>query len=101
MRNREELSALLRGVLGSDKLYFQPPESKKLEYPCIVYRLSSIHALYSNNRPYRHYKRYNLTIMDQNPDTKIPDRIRELPMCSFDRHFTKDNLNHYVFNLYY
>lgn len=101
MRSRAQLSVLLRGILDSTNVYFQPPESKKLEYPCIVYKVSGISSIYADNHPYRRYKRYMITVMDSNPDSTIPDKIGALQLCSFDRHYNANNLNHYVFNLYY
>lgn len=101
MRSRIELSTLLRTILGSKNVYFQPPESKKLEYPCIVYKMSTVSTIHANNRPYRRYKRYVLTVMDPDPDSIIPDKIGVLPLCSFDRGYNANNLNHNVFNIYY
>ena len=34
---RLELDADLRALLGSTNVYFQPPETKKLKYPCFIY----------------------------------------------------------------
>lgn len=40
-------------------------------------------------------------VIDKNPDSIIADKVESLKMCSFDRHYTADNLNHFVYNLYY
>lgn len=45
--------------------------------------------------------RYELTVIDKNPDSDILDRVASLPMCAFERHYTADNLNHDVYNIYY
>jgi hypothetical protein len=29
------------------------------------------------------------------------DKMLELPLCSFNRHYTADNLNHWALELYY
>ena len=69
MGDRIQLHTLLCGILGCPergdacRAYFQPPASKEIQYPCIVYERSEISA--------------------------------------HDRHFTADNLNHDIFNLYY
>ena len=42
MMSRERLSAILHEVLGSDNVYYQPPESVKMKYPAIVYTRDSI-----------------------------------------------------------
>ncbi len=98
---REALQTVLESLLGSRNVYFQPPESIKLDYPCIVYERSGIRADSANNRPYLKRKRYTVTCIDGDPDSEIPDKLLELKYCSFDRHFISDNLNHDVFTLYF
>ena len=101
MRPRTELQSILEGLLGSHNVYFQPPSSVSMAYPCIVYSLSTARTTYADNRPYGYDKRYQVTIIDKNPDSPIPDKVAMLPQCGFDRHFTADNLNHDVYNLYF
>lgn len=72
-----------------------------MAYPCIVYSISKIPTTFANNKPYNHQTGYQLIIMDRNPNSLLMSKIAELPMCVFERHYTKDNLNHYVYNLYY
>lgn len=99
--SREELHEVLCSILGSRYVYFQPPESLKLHYPCIVYSLSKINTTFANNSPYIRRKRYSVTVIDEDPDSTIPDKIGALPMCTFDRPYASDNLNHYVYDLYF
>lgn len=98
---RIELQRVLEEVLGSGNVYFQPPENLKMKYDCIVYERSRIEALYASNAPYRLLDRYQVTAIYKNPDSELPRRLAMLPMCSHDRHFPADNLNHDVFVLYY
>lgn len=92
-------------ILGADiagRVYFQPPETVKLRYPCIIYELSGINTRKANNQLYNAKKRYSLTLITRDPDTSYPDLIlKSLQYCSFNRYFQMDNLNHYVFDLYY
>lgn len=101
MGDRLALHTLLTSILGSDNVYFQPPESISLKYPCIIYKRDYIKTDFADNSPYTLGKRYSVTVIDKNPDSVIPDRIAELPKSSFERHFTSDNLNHDIFNLYF
>lgn len=98
---REELQVLLERLLGSRNVYFQPPESVKLKYPCIVYERSDIRTNSANNKLYLKHKQYTITVIDEDPDSDIPDKLQDLKYCSFDRHFISDNLNHDVFTLYF
>jgi len=101
MANRIELQTLLENLLESRNVYFQPPESVKMNYPCIRYSRNNGKPLRANNGLYGYTKSYTLIVIDKNPDSKILDKVQQLPYCSFERHYTADNLNHYVFNLYY
>lgn len=70
-------------------------------YPCIVYKRDDVDVLYAGNRPYRSTKRYQVTVIDQDPDSEIPDKVASLPLSSFERHYTADYLNHDVFNVFF
>lgn len=101
MGKRLELQSLLEGILGSRNVYFQPPENIKIAYPCIIYKRDYAVTNFADNKPYNLTKRYSVTIIDKNPDSEIPDKIAALPMSTFVRHFTADNLNHDIYNLYF
>lgn len=101
MGRRLDLQAVLVELLGSDNVYFQPPANVTMKYPCIVYRRDNIHTNYADNESYLVTKRYQVTVIDQNPDSELPDKVSKLPACSFDRFFTADNLNHDIFSLFF
>jgi len=101
MGSREDLSTLLHSVLGSDNVYFQPPPTQEINYPCIIYKLDKMPTRYANNRVYKKVKAYQVTVIDRNPDSVIPDQILEIPKSRFDRFYTADKLNHFVFNLFF
>jgi hypothetical protein len=101
MGSRIELQTLLVSLLGSTDVYFQPPSTIQLTYPCIIYKRSDIKTKFANNSPYALKKEYTVTVIDKNPDSLIPDKVALLPECTFDRHFTADNLNHDVFTIYF
>lgn len=101
MGSRLQLQTLLEEIQGSRNVYFQPPATVQMKYPCIVYERDSIDSTFAGNKPYNHTKRYVVTVIDRNPDSDTPDKVAMLPLCSFSRHFTADNLNHDAFNLYF
>lgn len=101
MGTRLEFHSLLTEVLGSENVYFQPPSTFQMRYPCIVYELSGKNVRYADNGNYLVMNQYTLTVIDRNPDTLIPDKIQELNRCRLNRVFTASNLNHYVFEIYY
>ena len=56
---------------------------------------------YANNKMYTYQKRYQVTVIDPDPDSDIPAKIRVLPTAIFNRFYTAHNLNHDVFHLYF
>lgn len=101
MAPRLDLQRLLESLLGSRNVYFQPPPTMQMKYPCIVYTRDNIRISHAGNLPYKHEKRYRLTVIDRDPDSDIPDKVAMLPKCSFNRSFAADSLNHDVFTLYF
>jgi len=101
MGQRLQLQSLLEIILGSRNVYFQPPETVKIAYPCIIFRRSNIDTGFADDALYIKNKQYQVIVVDVNPDSLIPEKVLNLPMCQFDRHYTANNLNHDVFNLYY
>lgn len=101
MAPRLELHATLIDILGSANVYFQPPPNLVMEYPCIRYVRDDMDIRHANDKPYKHRKRYLVTVIDRNPDSSIPDSIAQLPLCSYDRFYTAENLNHDVFTLFF
>ena len=102
MASRLDLHEELCILLGSRNVYFNPPESVKLVYPCIVYSKAGVNKVNANNHSYKSIKRYTVTTIDSNPDSDLAERIMEhFSMCSFDRAYPSNNLNHNVLTLYY
>ena len=101
MAPRLELQALLKTILGTEYVYFQPPPSIQMKYPCIVYKRDYVDTKHADNLPYSQKKRYQITVIDQDPDSHIPDKVGRLPLCAFDRMYTADNLNHDVYKLFF
>lgn len=101
MATRLDLQQLLVDLLGSTNVYFQPPESVEMDYPCFVYHRENMDTDHANNSLYKKKTRYQVTYIDRDPDNEIIDKLLEVPLCSYDRFFTSDNLNHDVFRLFF
>lgn len=98
-RPRLELQQVLKEIVPN--VYFQPPNGLKMSYPCIIYARDTMDVSYADNSPYRHAIRYEVTVVDQNPDSELVQKVANLPLASHNRFFTSDNLNHDVFTLYF
>jgi hypothetical protein len=101
MATRLELQTLLESLAGVSKVYFQPPEDVRLEYPCIVYVKSKVDSRYADNLPYNTHNGYNIQVLDSNPDSLIPSLVAQLPSAKFVTRYRKNNLYHDVYSIYF
>ena len=107
MNKRLELHEKLCSIInitapdGDRHVYFQPPPSVNMKYPCVRYSLADIRNIRADNANYNQHKAYEIILIDANPDSPYVDVISAFPKCRFVRHYTANNLNHYVFNIYY
>lgn len=101
MLQRLELHKILCEILGSRNVYYQPPESVKMEYPAIVYSRDDIDNTFAENSVYKQDHQYQIIVIDKDPDSEIVAAVSKMPMCRFVRHYESDNLNHDVFGIYY
>lgn len=99
MKRRLELHEKLKSIC--ENCYFEPPASLKMKYPCIKYERVNNTTFYGDNKPYIMTTRYQMTVIDKDPDSEIVPEIEKLEMCTFDRHYDADNLSHDVFTIYY
>lgn len=101
MGTRLEFQDILEGVLGTESVYFQPPTSTQMTYPAIVYNRDYRAVKYADNVAYSGITRYQVTVIDRNPDSLTPDKVGNLPMSTFVRHFVSDQLNHDIYDVYF
>lgn len=99
MINRLKLSDMLHNEVGIKNVYFQPPPSKKMEFPCIVYRKVRINTRFANNKPYWLCTGYEMTYITSDPDSKVPDKLAQLPRCVFERDYDDGNQYYSVFRI--
>lgn len=80
---------------------FQPPSNVKLSYPCIVYQRQSYFSTHANNTQYMGRYVYQVTVIDKDPESEIPEQIlKTMSMSSLSSVFTIDNLHHTVITIY-
>lgn len=87
-------------VAMCDHVYFQPPVNVLLEYPCIVYSRDFAETKFADNAPYDVRFRYLVTVIDRDPESDIPAKVAAMPMTTFNRFFTTDDLNHDVYQVF-
>ena len=100
MGTRQQLHRTLLTL--APQAYHQPPATTRMVYPCFRYELSGVNQRFANNHNYNLINRYSVTYISKEPaDEKVHEILRAFAYCRFDRHYTADNLHHYVFELYY
>lgn len=102
---RLRLRRMLTDILGTTgqsetRTYFQPPSSVLMKYPCIIYSRNKIRNRYADDVVYGQMDEYQLTVVDEDPDSTIVRAVSLLPGCRHDRHYKADNLYHDVFTIH-
>lgn len=106
---RSALHDILCGVLpgpfpeeGDGHCYFNPPTDFEMSYPCIRYNYTNDNDDFADNIHYRSSKKYTVTIIDEDEDSEIPNRLKEAFLyCSSDRNYVVDGLYHFVYTVFY
>ena len=80
MASRLSLQSKLQALIGSrqdgkSNVYFQPPESVKLNYPCIVYERAKPNVKHANNKAYQFTQCYKVTLIGKNPEWELPEQF--------------------------
>ena len=102
MDRRLELSDKLRSIIGNDNVYFQPPSSTIIQYPCVIYNERRGSTTYANDSVYNYVKSYEIKfIFKKLNESIVKNVLKSLTLCSFDRVYIADNLYHYVFIVHY
>lgn len=100
MRTYRDLLHLLQQVVQHDRVYFQPPENLKIQYPAVVFHLSKIEIDRASDVPYKGAKEYSVTLITKDPEPDVIDEILKIPYSSLDTTYISDGMNHFVFTFY-
>ena len=96
---RLDLHQRLVEILGTSHVYYQPPETVKMVYPCIVYEHSSQPTDHADDLPYKTESVYMVTSISRDPESDVPDKIGAMRGAAFDRKYISENLYHYVYRV--
>lgn len=83
-----------------DHVYYNPPASIQLVYPCIIVQLDDVLHGHANGKVYKRDNRYSLTIIDTNPDSELRAAVDDLPMTSMNRSYVADGLWHFAYTMF-
>lgn len=80
------------------ELYFRPPNTHKISYPCIIYNLVDQEPRHANNSLYTLYLEFEITVISILPGITSSD-ILEISSSSFVRTYISNNLVHDVYKV--
>lgn len=101
MSSRNELQGKLEELLKSKHVYYNPPSTLKMEYPCIRYSLKVIKSRFANSAPYSLLPCYELIVIAKESDHEVIKDLMMLPYCTHVNHYKADNLNHDVLTIHW
>ena len=102
MASRLQLQYELESLLDSENVYFQPPETVKLKYPCIVYSLDPTYTVQADNRNYIITNRYHIKHIYKSLSNSLKDNfLLNFMMISHDNRMIVDGMYNDDFTLYY
>lgn len=102
MNKRLSLHFQLKELIGNDNVYFQPPASVQISYPCVIYSIGNGDTKRADDVLYGYINSYQVMIITKKPDIELIEKmLAKFKMCSVSRTYIAENLNHYVFNVYY
>ena len=102
MTNRVKLQEELEKILGNRNVYYKPPETLKIDYPCIVYELRRKTSMKADNRKYLFNTAYIITYISKKSNDEIIEKLlNSFEYSSHDRRYITDGLYHNTFTIYY
>lgn len=82
-------------------VYYQPPESVKLKYPCVIVKKNPGDTKSADNIKYIYSQNYTLTVIDRDPDRSLAEQIyMAFTISRYDQNFVRDNLYHDIITIY-
>lgn len=100
MARRLQLQTRFETTLGTTNVYYQPPPTVHMNYPCIVYNDSNIKQWSADNKVYKIHRGYSVTLISRNPEEPVVEKLAMYPKCMFNRSFNADGLHHWVYSIY-
>ena len=100
MVSRLQLQTMLEEAFESKNVYYQSPPSNGMKYPAIKYNKKKPDIRLANNKKYFRKNCYEIIVISKLPDNPVIEKLLDWDMCSWDRHYIADGLNHDVLTLY-
>lgn len=100
LKLHQKLSGIASSVSDNCKVYFQPPEKLKLEYPCIIYKLERVNTTHASNSNYKRNYQFQVMFISRKARLDVVELIEDLEWCTLSNVNTSDGLYQYTFAIY-
>ncbi len=100
----EDLRAQLYLIHDTENVYYDPPESIRMDFPCFRFELNNFDVSHADNKAYSKKPRWAVTYITRDIEEieqVAEEMLEHFKYCNFDTSFRADNLEHAVFNLYF
>ena len=87
-----------------DTVYYDPPTSIQMEYPCFRFVMNNTDSRYADNVHYINHKRWAITYITRDVeeiDQVIKEVLDKFKYSTHETTYKAENLVHVVFNLYF
>ena len=81
------------------KVYFQAPDSEKMEFPCIRYQLNDVKSTMADDLIYVGRREYRVQILSRDVDTEILGQVLALPFTKFKNFMTVNDINQWTIHI--
>ena len=100
----EDLRDQLYLIHDTENVYYDPPESIRMDFPCFRFELNNLDVKHADNKAYSKKPRWAVTYITRDIEEieqVAEEMLEHFKYCNFDTSFRADNLEHAVFNLYF
>ena len=66
-----------------------------------IYSKAKPDTKHANDKVYMKTNCYEIIVISKRPDDPVINKLENLQMCEWERHYVSDNLHHDVLTLYY
>ena len=99
LESRKKLHSHIQVVSGMQKIYYNPGPAFRLEYPCIVYHLTTSRDERADNGIYTFTDVYSVTVIDKKPDSELAFKLRADARFKMTSSFVTEGLYHQTFEI--
>lgn len=100
----EDLRDILYTIHNTENVYYDPPTSIQMKFPCFRFTMNNTNVTYADNFTYLRKPRWTVTYITRDVEDIEPlikDMFDNFKYLVQETQFKAENLQHVVFNLYY